>query len=186
MPQYTITLTNDKIRLYDRFAVFMLVINAAAITAILTLKKQTVLQQGSGLLTLLFLLAALLVYINTSWKDKWNLFFFLAAVFTVLYWVLTGFWWAAVVSAVLAALYKYAGKIPVVTVDSNQVSYPSFPTRALPWSSLHNIVLKDGLLTIDLKNNRLIQQPVDEKITTINEQVFNEFCFQQLHKNKGS
>jgi hypothetical protein len=42
------------------------------------------------------------------------------------------------------------------------------------------MVIKDGLFTVDFKNNRLIQQAVDEGVSTVNEKVFNEFCSKQL------
>jgi len=66
-------------------------------------------------------------------------------------------------------------------VDRESIVYPSFPKRIILWNELQNIVLKDGILTIDFRNNKLIQQDLDEEVT-VNEKEFNEFCKQQLSK----
>ena len=68
----------------------------------------------------------------------------------------------------------------MVTVDKNGLLYPSFPVKKIKWEELTAMVIKDGLFTVDFKNNRLIQQAVDEAISTVNEKVFNEFCSKQL------
>ena len=43
-------------------------------------------------------------------------------------------------------------------------------------SEFSNVILKDELLTLDFKNNRLIQLVVDVNFTPVNEIEFNEFC----------
>lgn len=186
MPSFNLPLINEKKRLYDRFAVFLTVINAAAILGLLILQKKSVLQTATGLLTILLLLTAIIVSLRQPQHAKRNLLLAAAAASTVCFWILAGYWWAALVTALLSVLYLYSRKLPVVTVNEQQVSYPSLPPRTFYWPAISNILLRDGLLTIDLKNNRLIQQTIDEKINTVNEQVFNEFCRQQLHKNQGS
>lgn len=183
MAPFSITLTNEKNRLYDRFAVFMFIMNATAVITLFFFQNRTVIQHSSGAITLLFLSAAILAYLKPAWKIKQKIFFLFATAFTILFWSLSGYWWAALITLLLAALYLYAQRVPVVRVDNTNIIYPSFPQQSFAWTELNNILLKDGLLTIDLKNNKLIQQAVDEKITSINEQNFNEFCRQQLNSN---
>jgi hypothetical protein len=43
-------------------------------------------------------------------------------------------------------------------------------------------MIKDGLLTIDFKNNRIIQQQIANISSGIDEKEFNDFCRQQLNK----
>lgn len=183
MSSFSITLTNLKTRLYDRFAVFIFLISAAAILILLFTKVQPVFIKISGALTATVLTAAIIVYSRASLKSRRKVFFLAASALTMLYWLISGYWWAAIVNVLLSALYLAAQQVPVVKVDSNRVRYPSFPPRSLRWNELNNMILKDGLLTIDLKNNTLIQQAIDENINTINEQNFNEFCMQQLKQN---
>jgi hypothetical protein len=53
------------------------------------------------------------------------------------------------------------------------------------WSQLSNLILKDGLLTIDFVNNRLVQLPLDGSKNSVDEFAFNDFCRKQLsvHQN---
>ncbi len=61
----------------------------------------------------------------------------------------------------------------------NKITHPWF-IRPLLWNDLNNAILKDGILTIDFKNNKIIQQQIDELSASINEKEFNDFCKQQL------
>ncbi|HRX94260.1 MAG TPA: hypothetical protein P5158_09100, partial [Chitinophagaceae bacterium] len=60
--------------------------------------------------------------------------------------------------------------------------YPSFPVTKIQWNELNNIILKDEVLTIDLKSNKLIQHSIGNANNSVNEEEFNEFCRQQLSK----
>ncbi|MCX6319923.1 MAG: hypothetical protein NTW29_21770 [Bacteroidetes bacterium] len=185
MPSFSLTLINEKKRFYDRFAVFMFVINAAAIIVFFFARGRKMLSDVTGGITLLLLVIALLVYINSPRTTKRKYYFLFATFFTALYWLLLGYWWVGSLTIVLAALYLIAQQKPEVTVTEEHIRYPAFPPARFSWTQLNNIILKDGLLTIDLKNNRLIQQTVDEKISSVNEPIFNEFCQQQLQAHKG-
>ena len=54
--------------------------------------------------------------------------------------------------------------------------------RTYAWSDFNNVVLKDGLLTLDFKNNRLLQKEIldDEDEDDADEDEFNDYCRQQL------
>jgi hypothetical protein len=99
-------------------------------------------------------------------------------------WALSGYWWLVFVLLLLMVFDLLAKRKLKVKVSENAVYYPSFPAQEILWNDLTNIVLKDGLLTIDLKNNKLIQQPVQNTDIKIREDEFNEFCRQQLNKTE--
>lgn len=90
--------------------------------------------------------------------------------------------WIAIM-IVLAIFYFIAKKKFIVTVQEDLIRYPSFPEKNISWNDITGIVLKDGLLTIDFKNNKLIQQYVDES-DLVNEGKFNEFCKNILLNDK--
>lgn len=184
MPSYSLTLINEKKRFYDRFAVFLFVINAVAVVSFFFVKGNTLLSNISGGFTLLLLLIAIAVYSKKAWHPHRRILFYLATFAAILYWIAAGYWWAGLLTGLLAALYMVSQQNPVVAVTEKQISYPSFPVRRFAWEQLNNIILKDGLLTIDLKNNRLIQQAIDDKNSPVNEQNFNEFCRQQLQSGQ--
>lgn len=51
------------------------------------------------------------------------------------------------------------------------------------WQDLNNVIIKDGMLTIDFKNNRLVQAPTDDEEDDeydVDDDEFNAFCREQL------
>jgi hypothetical protein len=44
------------------------------------------------------------------------------------------------------------------------------------------VLIKDNVLTIDFKNNKLIQKDINEPVTASIEAEFNGFCSEQLSK----
>ena len=61
------------------------------------------------------------------------------------------------------------------------IKYPSFPARLIPWKDVDFVILKDDILTIDLKNNTLLQFTLEKNISSaINPEEFNNFCRGQL------
>lgn len=85
--------------------------------------------------------------------------------------------WVAAVFIVASILERQV-KFPVeYAFDKNQVVFNSLPRKYYAWSDLNNVVLKDGLLTIDLRSNKLIQKEVkSEGLTDTLQRDFNEFC----------
>ena len=75
-----------------------------------------------------------------------------------------------------------AHKKLVVHVTDNTIVVPYVVQKEVTWNELNNVILKDGLLTIDFKNNRLFQHIILNSDEDINEKEFNEFCRQQLNK----
>lgn len=92
------------------------------------------------------------------------------------------YWWAAAALTLILLLYLLAIQVPVVHISANGIKLSIGVKRFLKWEQLNNLVLKDGLVTIDLKNNKLIQQYLDESSIPVNEQEFNDFCKKQLNK----
>ncbi len=83
---------------------------------------------------------------------------------------------------IILLLYLFATQIPVVHISPVGIKLSTLGKRYLKWEQLNNLVMKDGLVTIDLKNNKLIQQYLDESSITVNEKEFNDFCKKQLNK----
>src|SRR6478736_1460024 len=64
--------------------------------------------------------------------------------------------------------------------DDEGITINTFSKKFYPWSLITNVVLKDGLLTIDYKDNRLFQKEIEEQISPVLESEFNEFCRSKL------
>jgi hypothetical protein len=65
-----------------------------------------------------------------------------------------------------------------IVINKIGVEYPSFPKKIFQWTEVEQVVLKDGMLTIDLKNNKLIQFVISSKENNLDEAQFNEHCKQ--------
>lgn len=98
----------------------------------------------------------------------------------VVAWVLLGYWWVGLIVILFVFLYWTSQQEIRIVINEAGTKYDFFPRRFVQWNDLNNLVLKDGLLTIDRKNNRITQAMIDENKTSVNEKEFNEFCNQQL------
>lgn len=91
-------------------------------------------------------------------------------------------YWPVAILFLFLILLSISIRELIVTISEENIILPSFPPKKIIWGVLNNLILKDDLLTIDFKNNKFIQQPVDETKTAINEQEFNDFCKEQLNQ----
>lgn len=55
-----------------------------------------------------------------------------------------------------------------------------FKTVVFPWTEMDNVILKDNLLTIDLKSNKIIQVEIMENSRMVDEAEFNLFCKEHI------
>ncbi|MEN9685000.1 MAG: hypothetical protein RLZZ28_786, partial [Bacteroidota bacterium] len=84
----------------------------------------------------------------------------------------------------IAAILEKQVKFPQeLAFDGEEIIVNSLPKKRYEWQDISNIVLKDGMLTIDFKNNKLIQKEIETPGTIQEEKEFNEFC--RLHLNKA-
>jgi hypothetical protein len=176
---YVVSLPNTKAKFYDTMGWLLIIIHLTAFST-LAYYVSNAGQRGYALVGIL-LIAIPLVFewffrkphqkstviqsALTSGTLVWLLF---------LHYYTIGFF-----SLALTLLFYIARRDMKVLVNKERIEYPSFPPRKIKWTELNNIILKDGLLTIDFKNNKLIQQLIDEN-TQVNETGFNQYCQEQL------
>jgi len=98
------------------------------------------------------------------------------------FWLRFGANWAFIANIALWFLYTISKRKLVLTVSEQAVSYPSFPTKNMQWTDLNNVILKDDLLTIDCKNNKVYQHIIQNSEQYAQEKEFNEFCRNQFNK----
>lgn len=84
---------------------------------------------------------------------------------------------------ILAILYLIAGllenqaKQPVeIGFDRSGVTINGIPRKNYTWDQLNQVLMKDGIITLDFKNNKLIQRELDEDVDAETESEFNRFC----------
>jgi hypothetical protein len=88
----------------------------------------------------------------------------------------------------VAAFLEYQTKRPLeIGFDYDRIVINTLIRQRHDWSAFNNIVLKDGLLTLDFKNNRLMQKEIadDEDEDDADEEEFNTWCREQLARAYG-
>jgi hypothetical protein len=91
------------------------------------------------------------------------------------------FQWLVFVFIILALL-EYQAKYAIeIGFADNEIVFNSLFKKRYNWSAFSNIVLKDGLLTLDFTNNRILQREIeDDEEDDADEDEFNEYCRRQL------
>ena len=107
------------------------------------------------------------------------------------YWLLlSGVGWFALTATpwfgaffLLFSVLEYQAKRPLeIGFDDDRVVVNNIVRQRYDWSAFNNVILKDGLLTLDFKNNRLLQKEVadDDEEDDADEEEFNAFCRSRL------
>ncbi len=185
MQQFEITLKNEKLKFYNRISWICIFLHFIFFAYLVFITRDERILKGS-LLTLALLAGSFFLLAYNPGKEKYKkpylLWIFLIL---IIGWILIGKYYLAVIPCIFAVLNRIASRKLTVIVSKDAIQYPSFPKKIIPWSNLNNIVLKDGLLTIDMKFNKFIQQAIDETGYSISEREFNEFC-KTLLRGKGA
>lgn len=182
MEKFLLTLKNAKVKSYNMIRWLLLFLNIIALY-IVSFTKPGSYGDRFGI-TGILLLAILFLFIKKNQKvgviDRKLALLGINAII-LYFWIKWDLYLFAIAAILFEAIYLYSIRKFEVLVDRESILYPSFPKRRILWNELENIVLKDGILTIDFRNNKLIQQDLDED-DAVNEKEFNEFCQQQLSK----
>ena len=85
---------------------------------------------------------------------------------------------------IILALLEYQAKFSVeIGFSDNEIKFNTFFKKKYRWSDFTNIVLKDGLLTLDFANNKILQREIEEDDEDeADENEFNDYCQKQLAK----
>lgn len=90
--------------------------------------------------------------------------------------------WIGLIFALLIFLEAQAKHVVEIGFDIDCIVFNTLYSRRYRWSDLSNVILRDGLLTVDFKNNRLIQREIadEEDEDDADEEEFNSFCRERL------
>ena len=183
---YIIVLKKKSFELVDNISKLMLLLALAAFIfdSFFTLyAHNTKLTTSSAILLVVFAVAIIGWWLFCGWQQNRGLtpYYRFALMFAAWGWFVipTGIW-IAIIYIVACFLEKPVKVAPEVAFDSNEVAFNSFPQKKYTWDQVSNVILKDGLLTIDLKNNTVIQRDVEAETTNEVEAEFNGFCKSQV------
>lgn len=84
--------------------------------------------------------------------------------------------WLVVVFALLAILEYQAKLSPEIGFSPDHIVFNKLFKKKYSWDEIDQVILKDGLLTIDFRNNKLFQKEIDSGENEAGEEEFNEWC----------
>jgi len=175
---YVVTLKNETSRYVNLIGFLLSVCSALLFLRELILKNTLVPAYLAGILFILGLI--LWNYIQYR-KGKKEIYFAKALLIAGLVWTrMPYFQWLVVVFAILALLEYQAKHELEIGFSEDHIVFNRLIKKKYPWSAIDNVIIRDGLLTIDFKNNRLLQKELDDSENTTYEQEFNDWCRQQL------
>jgi hypothetical protein len=83
-----------------------------------------------------------------------------------------------VIMMAIAFILRYLYVPPIIQAEEKGIRIKkTFSNKAYDWALFNQVIVKDGLLTLDFKNNNLLQVELNE---TTNEESFNAFCAQKI------
>jgi hypothetical protein len=182
MHNYRIHLSNPKAGTYRLITLMISIINCTAfgfVFFVLGSRFQSkLIDLGFGIS-----IAALLIYVYMMIsKKKSSMRIEISFIIAALIWMLTGQVLLGFFLALFALLGFFANRELIIGISKEGVNYPSFPPKLIKWEDISQTILKDNILSIDLKNNNLIQHrllPADA--AKIDEKSFNLFCSQNIN-----
>lgn len=179
-PEYSIILKSDKLKLYNQIGWLIITVNIIFLVYLIFSTNLKKIQTASIAALIMFAIVFFTqrFFRKTVYKFGLHPYFSISIVL----WIILDNYWFAGTMLLFDLLHTLATKIPVVNISKGNIYYPSLFRKKIGWDSLNNVILKDGLLTIDFKNNKIIQQLIDEEKTKVDEKEFNEFCRRQLNK----
>lgn len=180
---YVVTLKNDRARLVNTISSWILLISAAYFTASLV-KNGFEWALFTGLLVVLGGLTW-----NFYMKRKWG-----QGISYSLYLFIAGIFWYSVpapvpypflgLAFILLGLLEKQAKLPLeIGFSDHEIVINSLIRRNLHWKDFSNIILRDGLLTMDFRNNRLLQREIIDDDDDADEDEFNDYCRYHLEQH---
>ncbi len=181
MNKYSIAIPNTKAPSYKAVTLLILIINFLVFAYLIYVVNTSAYKALCfiGMMINMLAIAALLF----EKKNKLLQSFRVEIIF-----IISAFIWAFTAKyliAILLFIFAIAGlftnrKLTVLFYDKG-ILYPSVPAKLFLWQEIAQVILKDDILTIDLKNNRLMQFNLDNEVAAeINAEEFNEYCRERV------
>lgn len=178
--QYVVSLKNKNNKYIDTIGLLL------GIMSVIFFIRELLVDSQVGLA---YLLGAIFVSIVLIWnlvqaaKGK-KVYYSRALLIAALVWMKMPFFQWLTFVFIMLALLEYQAKYSLeIGFSDNEVVINSLFKKKYAWSAFDNIILKDGIITLDFINNRILQREVEEdEEDDADEDEFNLYCKQQLLK----
>ena len=181
MNEYIIFLPNEKAKTYRLVTVIVFLINLFAFLFLLTRVTDDHMKRIIWMGNIMSAASLIFFLINVYLKRlsfRTEISFLIIAIC----WIMLGKYLVAAFIILFAIAGFFTTRKLKVIFSADKIVYPSFPATTFLWNQVSNVVLKDSVLTIDLKTNKLIQVVIEEGADEVEEEEFNRFCQEQTAK----
>ena len=174
-------LKNERVVSYNRLGLLIMLMHVlyAAFFFMYIKKEGGIVVMGAGFLVAL---VGFILNFSSGFRNKKPLIPF-SVLFMIcsLVWIYYFNYWLAAAFGVLAVMDLAARLKPAIVFDTSKIEIRAFPKKRVQWIELNNVMLKDHILTLDFKNDRLIQAEISPESNSIDENAFNSFCQARLN-----
>lgn len=173
---------NNKVRWYKLIAIFFLLFNLIAFGLLMFYE----LYQKSAL----WMMAILVGFMIAKWfwvKNKTSRQWIDESVYFISFicWMTLLFYILALICLAMGILFLISKKEIHFVLDEEGVTKQNFPAKFYPWNVFSNVILKDGLLTLDFVNNHFMQFEVKNP-QSISETDFNKMVSEKIQSSTSS
>ncbi len=85
--------------------------------------------------------------------------------------------------ALMGFIERFAKMPDQWAFSKEKVVRKSIPKTSFEWVEIDNVMIRDNIFTLDLRNNKILQKELDNPVDPVLQNEFNEYCGQQLHFN---
>jgi hypothetical protein len=182
--QYVVTLQNNSRRLIDRFSILLCLASVVLFLLEYITDKEKRLVHLIGILLIIFLSGINLYksrkinrYNQTGQAVNYNYILFI----TALVWATMPYFpWLSGMFLILGLVERQAKKNLEIGFADDRIVFNSFPRKQYDWKDFSNIVLRDNLLTLDFRNNKLFQRETIDEEGDAGEEEFNNYCEERI------
>ncbi len=176
MPQFEVVLKNHKIRSYRLLALFLVCFNLALLILLLVAHAHFYEMLITGVLVISYCMYHFYLYKKNNSKPIADAitFFVIAGC-----WLVVSNYLLALCCVLTGILYCFVSQKNVFIFNEDCIKKMNLPKANYSWQMLTNVILRDTILTLDFKNNKLLQAEI-ENDTDIDENVFNRFAQQHI------
>ena len=182
---YVVTLKNGRVRMINLVSLIICVLS------LLMIAFTQIVQAGINWFAMAMALGmiafACYAFLKNRKTGDGNASYSRALIFASLGWSsVPGFRFVCIPMIALAVLERSARTNLEIGFDKEEVVINSLIRKHYHWSHFTNICLKDALLTLDFKDNRLFQRETLDVGATVFETEFNTFCEQMLKSHSST
>jgi hypothetical protein len=183
--EYKFTLRDNNQKAYNQFTwfLFFLHIVAAAVFALKTADDKV--RMSIYVLLGFYVILSVVYYIYRKHMKALETFSLILALLYAHFW----FQHVGVIALIIFAMIyiivtMVKGRSTTVFFSYEGIQLTRvFKTVIFPWAEVANALLKDNLLTIDFKSNKIIQVEIIEGARIIDESEFNLFCKEHINRS---